>query len=195
MEHPADIEQQLKETRRAAVPSGGAGGYYLRKDSATDYDYAWHPLDLDEVTVGIAIADLGPAATLDGTEAVAVVQMGVTVQTTTGAIADLTPIAVTFSYPGALDADVESPPWYPPVAVTFTLIRISVTDPGGVSVNTVISLLIGGVEFAQYTLLAELATDTFAISCPVLTSEPVTIETITVGTDEDLSVQLYGFPT
>lgn len=95
--------------------------------------------------------------------------------------------SITFSYPGALDDNVESPRWYPPVDVTFALIRVSLL--AAATSNHVISLKIDGVEFDQYTLTTSNATMTEVISCPVLSTESVTIETITVA-DFDLSVQL-----
>ena len=200
-----DLEAWVGQIWNLVEPLGalGAGGDHgqgeraLIKNSAKKADYTWHPVVTEATSstsltagqiIGIMISDLDAATDpLSGTEPVPIVQGANTVRTTTQKIANLVPIAVVFSYPGALDNNVQSPRWYPTRDVTFTKVRVSLL--ANASSDHVIQLLIGGAPFASYTLTAGNATMTATISAAVAATQAVTIKTTTVS-DSDLSVQL-----
>lgn len=96
--------------------------------------------------------------------------------------------AVTFSYPGALDSGIESPPWYPPASLTFTHIRVSLL--ANASADHIIKAYVNGSLFGTYTLSSGSKTYTTTISMAVTSSQPLTVKTDTVS-DSDLSVQFW----
>lgn len=95
--------------------------------------------------------------------------------------------AVTFSYPGALDNGVESPPFYPVASLTYTFIRVSLLVAA--TSNHVIDVRKNGNLFASYTLTTGNLTMTATISLALLSTDALTVKTNTV-TDSNLSVEL-----
>ena len=158
---PQDIALRVKKHEAALLPTGGNAMRVLAKQTNADYDAGWQD-----------IAGLVAAAGFS-----------------TGTPPSVTPSAVTFSYPGALDNDVESPPFYAPKATTYHNIRVNLLNAA--SINHVIALRRNGSTFAQYTLTAGSKTvKTTGIAFVVTTTQPITIATRTVA-DTNLSVQLY----
>lgn len=95
--------------------------------------------------------------------------------------------AVVFSYPGPLAAGVESPPFYPPVDVYYSQIRVSTL--ANVTVNTTVDFKINGTVITTVTLLSGTKTVTVAITSLVLRTDYVTM-VLTAAADANLSVEL-----
>jgi hypothetical protein len=95
-------------------------------------------------------------------------------------------IHMPFSYPGALTAGIESPPWYVPRSGQIVSVRVSLT--ASASGTNTISLRVSGVEQQQFTISSgkTLVTGT---TISVAIGDYVTLATIAVA-DSNLSVDL-----
>ena len=155
---PQDIALRVKKHEAALLPTGGNAMRVLAKQTNADYDAGWQ--DIAGLVAAAGFSTGSPPR----------------------------PQAVTFSYPGALDNDVESPPFYAAAATTFTKVRLSLLNAA--SINHVVALRRNGSTFAQYTLTAGAKTVlTTGIGFAVTTTQPITIATRTVA-DTNLSLEL-----
>ena len=93
-----------------------------------------------------------------------------------------------FSNPGAVEQDVESPPWYAYAPVTFTTIRVSLTEAS--SSNIIVTTYLDGTAQFTTTLTAGLTTVLDGIYLPVEYGQAMTVmvTSVFVGTAEKMSV-------
>jgi hypothetical protein len=102
-----------------------------------------------------------------------------------------TPPDVTFSHPGVLANDEESPPWYPFENMTFSYIRVSTLI--NVGADTTVAIVVDGSVFDTYTIPSGSKTMATTISCPAESTQPVTMRVIDEGSPAaDLTAQLWA---
>lgn len=99
-----------------------------------------------------------------------------------------TPLLIqTFTYPGGLSPDIESPPWYPSRSGKIESVRISLLVTA--TTDHTIALKINSVQAQQFTLHAGNQTEMTACTIGFGLGDFITVETLTV-TDSNLVVEV-----